>query len=88
MNINEVSLFALFGILITTFFFLLALSINRTNGLFFSRLPKQFLKDSNNPQYELEREFGKKFVAIVFKIFPPIFLGFVFILILSFLFHQ
>lgn len=80
---NPLSLFLYGGLFVTGFLLLLALMIRLTHGLFFSRTPKRFLEDQNDPRYDHERRAGLAFSHFVLCYLPPFFLGF---LILSFLF--
>lgn len=56
-----------------------------TNGLFLSRLPWDFVKHRDDPRFETERKAGKAYSQFVFKYIPPFFIGFVLILVLSYL---
>jgi hypothetical protein len=47
-----------------------------TKGLFLARLPQEFKKDLVAPQFEQERQLGRKFIRLVFTYVPPIFLFF------------
>lgn len=80
---NPLSLFLFAGLFVTGFLLLLALMIRLTHGLFFSRTPKRFLEDQNDPRYDNERRVGLAFSRFVLHYLPPFFLGF---LILSLLF--
>ena len=80
---NPLSLFLFAGLFVTGFLLLLALMIRLTHGLFFSRTPKRFLEDQNDPRYGDERRVGLAFSRFALHYLPPFFLGF---LILSLLF--
>lgn len=49
--------------------------IKQTNGLFLSRLPKDFKKDRFAPEFEHERKIGKKLSKFIFRWVFPISLG-------------
>ena len=80
---NPLALFLFAGLFVTGFLLLLALMIRLTHGLFFSRTPKRFLENQNDPRYDHERRVGLAFSRFVLRYLPPFFLGF---LILSLLF--
>lgn len=73
------------GLFITGFFLLLAFTIRKTKGLFFSRSPQRFLKDQDDPRYKTERQVGLAFSTFVLHYFPPLFLAFLILSLLWFL---
>lgn len=73
------------GIACSGFLLLIAFLMRLTKGLFVARLPYDFIKDINDPKYENERRAGMKLSNFVFKYVPPFLIGFVLILVLSYL---
>lgn len=85
MDSYSIRALAFAGIACTGVLLLLAILTRITKGLFISRFPHQFIQDSTDPRYELERQAGKKFSTFIFKYVPPFFIGFLLILLLTYL---
>lgn len=66
------------GLLLAIGFFM-----KRSDGLFFSRTITQYKRDKNNPEYERERYVGKTTSEYILKYIPPVFMGFLMLLILK-----
>lgn len=62
-----------------------AIVIKRTNGLFWSRPPQDFIKDSYDPNFENERAVGLKASEAMIKYITPIAIAFLILFILSLL---
>ena len=73
------------GIIVTGLLLLIAVLPKWTNGLFVARFPWEFRKDRDDPRFEMERRIGKKYSQFIFKYVPPFFIGFLLILLLSYL---
>lgn len=73
------------GIACTGVLLLLAIITKITKGLFIARFPHEFIQDSTDPRYEKERQAGNLFSRLVFKYVPPFFIGFLLVLLLSYL---
>lgn len=86
MSIISIQRILIIGLCLTIFLLLFALLLKMTNGLFWARFPQDFLTDKNNPRFETERKAGKMFSYFVFSYIPPIFIGLVVILLLTYLF--
>lgn len=71
------------GVSISGFLLAIALFMKRSNGLFFARSITQYKKDKNNPNYEKERYIGSTTSDYLLKYVPPIFIGFLILLILK-----
>lgn len=61
----------------------LGLCIKQTNGLFWSRMPQDFLKDRHDPKFENERKIGKAFSKAVLTFFPALAIVFLILWLLS-----
>ncbi|MBR8697071.1 hypothetical protein [Enterococcus gallinarum] len=85
MDIISVQRILIIGLGCTLFLLLFAFLLKITNGLFWARFPHKFLSDRNDPKFETERKAGKMFSYFVFKYIPPIFIGFVITLLLTYL---
>lgn len=72
------------GVSISGLLILTAIFLKKSNGLFFARTLDQYKSDKNNPKYEKERYVGKNVSKYIFKYVPPLFIGFLILLILKF----
>ncbi|MEO1768940.1 hypothetical protein [Candidatus Enterococcus ferrettii] len=86
MDIYSIQQIAFAGLACTGILLLLAILTRITKGLFLARFPHEFIKDSTDPKYELERQAGKKFSHFILKYIPPFFIGFLIILLLTYLY--
>lgn len=59
--------------------------IKKTNGLFLSRLPKDFKKDRFAPEFEHERKIGEKMSRFILQWIVPISVGLFILMIAIFL---
>ncbi len=50
----------------------LSVLIQATNGLFWSRRPQEFLSDREDPNFEVERQVGRRLSEITFKYVPKV----------------
>ncbi|GCF92984.1 hypothetical protein NRIC_08750 [Enterococcus florum] len=72
------------GIMITGVMLLMAILMKQTNGLFWARFPHEFIRDLHDPRFKDERRIGKMYCHFTFTYISPFFLGFLVILIISF----
>ena len=77
---------AFVGIMGTGLLLVIAFVTKLTGGLIFS-IPVNLFKNWSDPTREKERQAGKRFSYLVFKYVPPFFIGFVVILLISYLFN-
>lgn len=85
LDISTIRQIAFAGLSSTIVLITIAFYIKITNGLFIPRLPWDFIKHRTDPKYELERQIGKRFSTFVFSYIPPFFIGFLIILLLTYL---
>ena len=85
MDIYSIKQIAFAGIACTGVLLLLAILTRITKGLFIARFPHEFVQDSTDPKYERERRAGNRFSHFVFTYVPPFFIGFLILLLLTYL---
>lgn len=86
MDIYSIKQIAFAGIACTGILLLLAVLTRITKGLFIARFPHQFIQDSTDPRYEWERRAGNRFSKFILTYVPPFFIGFLVILLLTYLY--
>lgn len=60
-------------------------ALKRTNGLFFSRTPKDFINDRFDSKFEQERNYGEKISCFIINWVVPLSLGlFILMLLIAF----
>lgn len=84
-NASTLSVFIFMGLSVTGFLLIIALFMKISNGLFWARTIEQYKQAKNDPNFKQERDAGKKITNWIFKYIPPIFTGFVILLILIWL---
>lgn len=64
------------GTLFSGFLLLMAVITKITNGLFFSRMPQEFIRDQSDPRFDVEGKAGQLFSRVILKYVPPFFIAF------------
>lgn len=85
MDIYSIQQIAFGGLWCTSILLLIAFITKLTNGLFIARFLSDFVNDSTDPKYEKERRNGNKYRKLILKYVPPFFIGFVLILLMTYL---
>lgn len=85
MTSYHLQFISIVGVGITGILILMAFFMKFTKGLFFARFPNEFINDSENPKYDLERKAGNLFKEWVFKYITPLFISFLILLGLSYM---
>lgn len=57
--------------------------LKMTDGLFWARFPRDFIKDQENPDFEREREVGMNFSRWILRYVPPVSLVLLVLLLLK-----
>ncbi len=70
MHLLQLLLLAI--IFVSFFMALIGCVLSMTNGLIFSRSPQQFKAHAHDPNYEKERQAGKRLKEIIFRRIVPL----------------
>lgn len=85
MDNQLIELIGFAGIVCTGLLLLIAFLMKLTKGLFIARFPHEFIRDMRDPDYERERRVGTLVGQLIVTYIPPFFIGFVVIVILSYI---